>query len=209
MAAASLERTGLFLLGEVHGIAETPNAILGFVSRLGVRALALEWSHDELDDVVQPVRSSGRVASDELWRLPSTAEVFSGDGRFTAGHVSLLEHLGTRLDRIVLLDCSTWTGPEREREMARRLLAGLTEGSPTLAVIGGDHVARSLLGELEPVGLLVERELPGVTNGILAPTSGTVWFHGEQPLSGVLPPADVVVPLGGAHPAVVPRHPDA
>lgn len=80
VAAASLDRTGLFLLGEVHGVALTPCAILGIAQRLGVRALAFEWSLDELDDVVQPVLSTGRVASDALWRLPPSAEVFSGDG---------------------------------------------------------------------------------------------------------------------------------
>jgi hypothetical protein len=210
VAAASLERTGLFLLGEVHGVAQTPQAILGLVARLGVRALAFEWAHDELDDVVQPVLSSGTVASDELWRLPSSAEVFSGDGRFTAGHVRLLEHLGSRLDRILLLDRVGWEGPSRAQGMAARLLAGRSENSPMVAVLGVSHVARIRPVGHEAVGLLVERELPGVANGILKPTWGRVWFHGEQPLSsGELPPADVVIPLGVAHPAVVPQHPDS
>jgi hypothetical protein len=57
-AAASLDRTGLFLLGEAHGIAQTPLAIFGLAWRLGVRALAFEWSYDELDEVVQPVLST-------------------------------------------------------------------------------------------------------------------------------------------------------
>ncbi len=59
VGAASLDRTGLFLLGETHGVAQTPRAILGLVSRLRVRAPAFEWSYDELDDVVQPVLSIG------------------------------------------------------------------------------------------------------------------------------------------------------
>ena len=114
VAAASLDRTGLFLLGEAHGVAQTPLAILALAWRLGVRALAFEWSYDELDDVVQPVLSTGSVASDALWRLPPSAEVFSGDGRFTAGHVRLLEHLGDQLDRIVLLDRVGAEGSKRE-----------------------------------------------------------------------------------------------
>jgi hypothetical protein len=75
LARDSLERTGLFLLGEVHGVAQTPLAILGLVSRLGVRALAFEWSCDELDCVVKPVLVRGAVDSDALWALPPTAEV--------------------------------------------------------------------------------------------------------------------------------------
>ena len=157
---------------------------------------------------MQPVLSTGTVASDALWRLPPSAEVFSGDGRFTAGHVRLLEHLGNQLDRIVLLDRVGSEGSDRETEMARRLLAGRRRDSPMLAVLGVGHVVRSPLDDLEPVGLLVEEELPGVANGILAPSSGTIWFHGEHELpSGELPPADVVGPLGVAYPAVVPQHP--
>jgi hypothetical protein len=206
VAADSLGRTGIFLLGEAHGVAQTPLAILGLVSRLGVRALAFEWSYDELDDVVRPVLLTGTVASDALWTLPPSAEVFSGDGRFTAGHVRLLEHLSGQLDRIVLLDRFGSEGPEREVGMARRLLAERGQDSPLLAVLGAMHVVREPLDELKPVGLLVENELPGVANGILAPSSGTCWFHGEKEVtSGELPPADAVIPIGVASPAFVPR----
>jgi hypothetical protein len=208
VAAASFDRTGLFLLGEAHGVAQTPLAILGLASRLGVRALAFEWSYDELDDVVQPVLLTGRVDSDALWSLPPSAEVFSGDGRFTAGHVRLLQHLSNLLDRIVLLDHIGSEGQEREMVMARRLLAEGHQDSPLLAILGAMHVVREPLDELEPVGLLIEAELPGVANAILAPSSGTAWFHGERDVaSGELPPVDAVIPIGIAHPAVVPQHP--
>lgn len=154
---------------------------------------------------MQPVLSTGSVAFDVLWRLPSSAEVFSGDGRFTAGHVRLLEHLGDRLDRIVLLDRVGSEAPDRERGMTRRLLAARRRNSPLLAVLGAGHVVRAPLDDIEPVGLLLEEKVPGVASGILAPSSGRFWFHGEQELpSGVPAPADVVVPLGVASPAVVP-----
>lgn len=210
VAAASLHRTGLFLLGETHGVAQTALAILGLAWRLGIRGLALEWSYDELDDVVQPVLSTGTVASDALWTLPPSAEVPSGDGRFTVGHVRLLEHLGDQLDRIVLLDRVGSEGSERELGMAQRLLAGRRRNSPLLAVLGAGHVVRAPLDELEPLGSLIEQELPGVANGILAPSSGTFWFHGEHEVpSGELPPTDCVIPIGVASPAVVPQHPPA
>jgi len=207
VAADSLDRTGLFLLGELHGVAQTPNAILGLVSGLHVRALAFEWSYDELDRVVQPVLTTGAVDSDALWALPPSAEVFSGDGRFTAGHVRLLEHLADRLDRIVLLDRAGSEGIGRERGMAQRLLAARHPRLPMLAVLGVGHVVCSPEDDVESVGLLVDRELPGVANGILAPSSGTCWFHGEMPVPKDLPPTDVIVPIGIASPAVVPQQP--
>ncbi len=209
VASASLDRTGLFLLGEVHGIAQTPRAILGLASQLDVRALAFEWSHDELDEVVQPVLSTGAVDVDALWALPQSSEVFSGDGRFTAGHVRLLEHLSDRLDRIVLLDRVGSEGAERDVEMARRLLVAVRRDSPLLAVLGVSHVMRVPQDGVEPVGLLVEQELAGVANGALVPTSGQVWFHGRGELDpGDLPPVDAVVPIGVAEPAVVPQPDD-
>jgi hypothetical protein len=207
VAAASLERTGLFLLGETHGVAQTPRAILGLASRLAVRALAFEWSYDELDDAVQPVLSTGSIASEVLWSLPPSAEVFSGDGRFTAGHVRLLEHVGRRLERIVLVDRVGAEGSEREVEMAERLLAARRTDSPMLAVLGVGHVVHVPREGLEPIAALVAGELPDVASGILEPSSGTHWFHGEREVrSGELPPVDVVVPIGVASPAVVPQH---
>jgi hypothetical protein len=63
------------------------------------------------------------MAADAFWRLPPSAEVFSGDGRFTAGHVCLLEHLGGQLERLILLDRAGSEGQDRETGMVRRLLA--------------------------------------------------------------------------------------
>ena len=195
VAAASLERTGLFLVGEIHGIAQTPLAILGLASRLGVRALAFEWSYDELDDVVQPVLSDGKIDAGALWALPPSAEVFSGDGRFTAGHVTLLEDMAGRLDRIVLLDRVGSEGQEREDGIAARLLAERRRDSPLLAILGAAHVVREPVDGLGPVGLLVERELPGVANCFLAPSASA--YDG-------FPAPDVIFPIGEAERAVAP-----
>jgi len=192
VVADSLDRTGLFLLGEMHSVAQTPLAILALVSRLGIRTLAFEWSYDELDVVVQPVLSTGRIDLDALWALPPSAEVFSADGRFTAGHVRILEHLSDRLDGIVLLDRVGSESQERENGMARRLLDDRRRESRTLVVLGAAHVLREPFEGLDPVGRLVERELSGVANGILAPA-------GAEQLR-----TDVVFPIGPAEPAVVP-----
>ena len=206
-AAASLARAGAFLLGELHGVAQTPRAILGLVSRLEVGALALEWAYDELDDVIQPVLTTGLVDLDALWALPPDAEVFSGDGRFTDGHVALLEHLAPRLERIVLLDRFGSEGAAREAGMAQRLVDAARVG-PVLAVLGVGHVLRSAVEGAEPVALLAERELARAATGVLWPSSGTCWFHGERTLEQHEPPrVDAVIPLGVATAAVVPQHP--
>lgn len=77
-----------------------------------------------------------------------------------------------------------------------------------LAVLGASHVVRARHDELEPVGLFIEQELPGVANAVLAPSSGTSWFHGDQEVpSAERPPADVELPIRVSYPAVVPRHP--
>jgi hypothetical protein len=204
VAAASLDRTGLFLLGEIHGVAQTPLAIRELVRHLGIGTLAFEWSYDELDEVVQPVLSTGRIDLDALWALPPSAEVFSGDGRFTAGHVRVLEDVSRQVTRIALLDRVGSEGQERENGMARRLLDACRYESPALAILGAAHVVREPLNRLEPVGLLIEAELPGVVNGALVPSGGTCWFHGERTVSRDAPAADVLIPIGPAETAVVP-----
>src|SRR4051812_3327275 len=88
---------------------------------------------------------AGRFDLQRLWRLPDGAETFSGDGRFTAGHVALLERLHRedalygvlpfdRLDPDPVTEAA-----ERDEEMARRLLAGWDRALPLLAVVGAAH----------------------------------------------------------------------
>ncbi len=66
VASASLDRTGLFLLGEVHGVAQTRVRSSGSRRVSALRALAFEWSHDELDDVGAAGASTGAFAFDAL-----------------------------------------------------------------------------------------------------------------------------------------------
>ena len=40
------------MLGQLHGIAETANAILTLVRALGIRSLGLEWSFDEVGELI-------------------------------------------------------------------------------------------------------------------------------------------------------------
>lgn len=160
-AAASRSRaTGLFLLGERHKRTETPRAIYTLMRRLDFRGLALEWESD-LRQLVD-----GYLAE----RIDASAAL-SEDGRVTAGHFAVLGRLRDegRLEHLVLMDETSreWTGhwTERDAGMARTLLRDRDPAVPTLVVAGGFHTT---LGADDPtVAVLVDREVPGVPNGVL------------------------------------------
>jgi hypothetical protein len=205
---ASLDETGLLLVGERHGVEQTPRAILSLVLTLRADALAFEWSWDEFDHVVQPVLATGRVDAEALWSLPDGAEAFSGDGRFTAGHVRLLEALAPRLRQVLLADRLVSASPQaREADMAERLLRHRVRGGRMLAVLGAAHATREQQGGVEPAGVLVARELPAVRTCMLAPAGGTVWHHGESSVRSGWPVFDAELPIGEARPARVPVRP--
>lgn len=213
---ASLDETGLFLVGELHGVEQVPRAVLALARRLSVDALAFEWSWDQFDPVVQPVLSAGGVDRDVLWSLPADAEAFSGDGRFTAGHVRVLDALAGELTSVVCADrLESATLQAREDDMAERLLAARRPRGRMIAVLGTGHVLRDRLRgiapELDgvaPAGRLLAEALPGLANTLLEPSGGSAWSIGERPVEAPPGRFDVRLPLGPARPAVVPR-PDA
>ncbi len=185
------------MLGESHGIAETASAILTLVRTLGIRSLALEWSFDEVGGLVQHAVETGHFGLDELWAIPAGGDLFSGDGRFTAGHVRVLEHLvqaGALVDVVPIdrLDQDPPLEVDREVDMAERLLAALRPELPMLAVVGFFHAARQPFESVEPMFVHLESRLPGLANGALSPESR------------VDRPVDAVVRLPRATPAVVP-----
>jgi hypothetical protein len=129
-AARTLVDTGLFVVGEPHGVRETPSVLYALASVLGTRALALEWSHEEMDEPVQTFLRSGSFDFEQLWTLPASAEFFCGDGRIAAGQFALLQrlHLERRLDQVIVFDRLDPEPPPddwqvRDREMAARILA--------------------------------------------------------------------------------------
>jgi hypothetical protein len=146
---ATVDVTGRnLLIGEAHGLgASREPAVLYAIARaLGSRVLAFEWSHDELGPIVLDFMSSGTFDLEALWALPADAEAFGADGRFTAGHVALLERLhrdGT-LELVILfdrLDADPVSPPHvRDLEMAERLAAEWDRSLPLLAVVGAGHV---------------------------------------------------------------------
>jgi hypothetical protein len=189
-------------------VAQTPSVVLSLARRLGTRGLALEWSHDELDAVVQPFVAGSRLDLGPIWRLPPDADALAGDGRVTAGHFPLLEALREegRLERVTLVDRSAITGGPRERLMAERLRAAIEEGAPTLAVVGAFHALLASVEQHEPMGALLAAHLPGLASIQLAYAGGECWFHGVGPLEPTAFETPVILTLGPARPAVVPSH---
>ena len=141
-----LPRTELLLIGEAHGVSSRMPAVLERVTaRLGPFALAFEWSHEELDPLLERFMTSGTFDLDELWRLPPGAEAFARDGRFTAGHVALLERLWRerRLAQVIAVDRLDPTPPapqqSRDRDLAARLLEQWQRVRPIVCVVGAAH----------------------------------------------------------------------
>jgi hypothetical protein len=156
-ARASLADAGLIVVGEPHGVYETPGVVYALAVALGTRAVAFEWSHEEMDEPVQEFLGNGPFDFERLWTLPPSAEFFCGDGRITTGHFALLQRLRDegRLDQVIAFDR---LDPEphpgdwriRDKEMAERLLAHWRDSVPLLLVTGASHA--TLDAQLEPKG---------------------------------------------------------
>jgi hypothetical protein len=116
-AQESLERSGLLLLGETHGVRENPLLIRALLRAFGVSCLALEWPED-LAPVVGVFLATGMLADHQaLWW---------GDGRITAGHLAVLaERAAAGPLELILFDGpieAGWSWSQRDEAMARRLL---------------------------------------------------------------------------------------
>ena len=78
----SLRRTGLVLLGEGHGIAQTPVLVGELIAWFGLGGIALEW-HEDLGPWLDRWITHG-VLVDPVWGSDLAGEVWGGDGRLTA-----------------------------------------------------------------------------------------------------------------------------
>ncbi|HUZ88092.1 MAG TPA: hypothetical protein VNF26_14190 [Candidatus Baltobacterales bacterium] len=157
----ALERTGLLLLGEVHGVAENAAVIYALFVRFGFRALALEWPAD----------------------VDLKATHRSEDGRVTREYFTLLRTLQAEesLEQLILFDDpgdGTWGG--RDAAMAARLLAALQPGVPTLAVMGNLHSRTRSHRHGEPLGLHVARARPGVPEARITYVGGGFYNFGTK-----------------------------
>jgi hypothetical protein len=213
-AAASAAEAGLVLVGEPHGVRETPSVLYALAAALGIRAVAFEWSHEEMEAPLQAFLRTGSFAFEELWSLPQSAEFFYGDGRITAGHFALLRRLRLegRLDRAIAFDrldpepVDDWEAQARVREpeLAARLLAEWDRRRPLLVLAGAFH-ARLEAAEVEPMAARLARSLPGLRPAMLDYASGCCWSRGKlHDVSGPMPDAPIRLRPGKATPAVVP-----
>ncbi len=213
-AAASTAEAGLLVVGEPHGVRETPSVVYALAVALGTRAVAFEWSHEEMEAPVQAFLRSGSFDFEALWSLPSSSEFFCGDGRITAGHFALLQrlHREGRLDQVIVFDRLEPESPQdretqvrlREREMAARLLAEWDRSRPFLVLAGAFH-AQLEAAEGEPMAAYLARALNGLQPAMLQYATGHCWSRGElHGVSGPMPDAPIRLRLDVATPAVVP-----
>lgn len=204
-AAAALAETGLLVVGETHGVRETPSIVYALAVALGARAVAFEWSHEEIDAPLQRFVQDGLLDLEGFWSLPPSAEFFCGDGRITAGHFALLARLRDegRLDQAIAFDRldpeppTDWSAQVRirEPELASRVLAEWDGRTPLLVVTGAFH-AQLESADGEPMAAHLARRLPGLRPAMFQ--------HEPGPQ---MPPAPIVMYVGEATPAVVPGHP--
>lgn len=212
LARTSLAETGLLVVGESHGVYETPSALYSLAAGLDTRAVALEWSHEEMDDPVQDFVRRGSFDFERLWSLPPSAEFFSGDGRIAAGHFALLQRLRDegRLDQVVVFDRLDPEPPRedwlmREGEMAERLLAEWDDRVPLLVLTGAFH-AQLGAEEGETMANYLARQRPGLRPAMLDYAHGQCWSRELHDVSASMPSAPITLRLPEATPAIVPGH---
>jgi hypothetical protein len=212
-ARASLDEAGLLLIGEPHGVRETSNVLYHLARELGARAIAFEWSFEEMDAPLRELLDDGEVDFDRLWELPPTAELFCGDGRITAGHFAALLRLREDglLDQVIAFDQLDPDPPPvpptdwrvRERDMAGRLLQEWAPPCPLLALTGTFH---TLLAHDDgaTMAMLLARERP-IRPAMLDYAEGGFWSGGKvHDVSRAARPAPIRFALPLATPAVVP-----
>ncbi|MBA2360638.1 MAG: hypothetical protein H0V79_06875 [Actinobacteria bacterium] len=210
-ARVSLAQANLLLVGEPHGVYETPGVLYSLSLDLDIRAVAFEWSWEEMDGVLQDFVGGGPLDFEQLWSLPPSAEFFCGDGRITPGHFALLQRLRDedRLGQVITFDRLDPEQPVeavvRERDMARRLLAEWDERLPLLVLTGAFH-ARLDAEAGETMATNLARERPGLQAGMLDYAGGQCRAGNElHDLSGPMPPSPITLRLPKATPASVPE----
>ena len=160
----SVRRTGLLLLGETHGVAQTPVLLEELIARFGLGGIALEWQED-LGPWLDRWMMHG-VLADPACGDPAMG-VWGGDGRLTAGHLAALRRWAGSGLLITLMDGTIDVRPrlgEREAELGRRwwserdaAMAGRVLAAPDapggrLVVAGNLHTRLEPLPVDHPIG---------------------------------------------------------
>jgi hypothetical protein len=160
----SLRRTGLLLLGETHGVAQTPVLVEELIAWFGLGGVALEWNEDLWPWLDRWITHG--VLADPVWGEPAMG-VWSGDGRVTAGHLAALRRWAGSGLLITLMDGTTLVRPrpgeseeetgrrswsERDAAMASRVLAAPDAPGGRLVVAGNLHTRLEPLPIGDPIG---------------------------------------------------------
>jgi hypothetical protein len=174
----SLSRTGLVLLGEMHGVAQTPVLIEELIAWFGLGGVALEW-HEDLMPWLEGWIADGRLPDPDWEQSPAMAEVWGGDGRFTAGHLAALPRWAGYGLLITLMSRTTMVAPrpgesteqmyrrswtERDAAMADRVLAAEDASGGRLVVAGNMHTQLVPLAIGDPMGAQLARQRPGLSS---------------------------------------------
>ena len=182
-ARASLDTTGLLLLGEVHGVRQNPLIIRALMLALGLTAVALEWP-SELAPTVERFTSDGLLYDDPLLWL--------ADGRVTAGHFSVLRERAVAGPlTVILVDAlvrpaesegigQAWSWSDRDAAMASRLLSAPTSAGGMLVVAGNAHTRTDDTSLGTPLGACVAKQRPGVRAISIDYLSGSYFNFAEQ-----------------------------
>lgn len=216
-ARGSLADAGLLLVGEPHGVRETPGLLYALASMLETRAVAFEWSYEEMEEPVRGFLRSGSFDFEQLWSLPASSEFFCSDGRITAGHFALLGRLYAegRLDQVIVFDrldtepLGEWVDyvRMREPEMASRILSEWDRSLPLLVLTGAFHAQLESV-DGEPMAAFLARELPGLKPVMLDYARGHFFSRGEiYDLSGPMPASPLTLRVGEGTPALLPGRP--
>ena len=179
----SLALTGLVLLGERHGVEQTPVLMEELVDWFGLGGIALEWS-ERLRPWLDRWLADGIVADPAV--DDAGMDVWGGDGRLSAGHLAVLRRLAAAGLRITLIDGATVPGPpalgetveamqrrwwsDRDAAMADRVLAAPEMPGGRLVVAGSLHTRMQPLPIDDPratqigvpMGVELARRRPGL-----------------------------------------------
>jgi hypothetical protein len=211
-ARRSLDRAGLLLLGEVHGVRENPLLIRALLQAFGLTSLALEWPDDLAPTISAFLAREPPADHESLW---------FGDGRITAGHLAVLaERAAAGPLELILFDGavdagSSWS--QRDEAMAGRILAVTPAGTPTLAVAGSYHTATSPIELGVPMGAVLARQRPGIRAIQIRYGSGQFYNAGSRQFHPSNSPQrqvrlhqqrdELILDLPSAGEAVVPHRP--
>jgi hypothetical protein len=203
----SLQRSGLVLLGEIHGVAQTPVLLGEMIARFGLGGIALEWHHDLRPWLDRWVAHG--VLSDPRGGSALAGEVWGGDGRLTAGHLVALRRWADSGLLITLMDGTTVTCPrrgesaeqlerrswtERDVAMAGRVLAAPDAVGGRLVVAGNLHTKLEPLPVGVPMGVHLARQRPGLCSIDFVYGPGRFYNLGPRPLGDRLPGAHLDAP---------------